>query len=392
VAAAFRAFAVAGDGQSSSTSSLTITVPTTGAGGTVAAGDYATIVVSCTTTTASLTTPAGWTLADGPLLAAAQTVWRLSKTLVAGDLGATVTLTLSGSRRVQAVMLVASGVNAAAVTASSAIETTWTTSPTLPTMTGVPSGALVLAVLARRRSDTPAAALDMPVSMTEVGAVASGFGSSPELSSLAGWLVTSSAGSVSGVGASSPSSSGVNYSIVLPATVAGGSGVTVTGATMTGTGSMPAGTVTASASAVSRPNVLTQLWRSGGHEITYTVAASSAGVPVQGAQALQPTGGQITDTNKPGVRRTLNLELAREIIGGQFLEDLLSPMGTTLTVTAHVTAGSVPVADIPWGCSTSIRSTWTRATGRSRSPRRTSGSGSCGPGSWCRSRRSRAIR
>jgi hypothetical protein len=112
---------------------------------------------------------------------------------------------------------------------------------------------------------------------------------------------------------------------------------------------MPAGTVTASASAVSRPNVLTQLWRSGGHEITYTVAASSAGVPVQGAQALQPTGGQVTDTNKPGVRRTLNLELAREVIGGRFLEDLLSPMGTTLTVTAHVTAGSVPVADIPMG-------------------------------------------
>jgi hypothetical protein len=79
--------------------------------------------------------------------------------------------------------------------------------------------------------------------------------------------------------------------------------------------------------------------------IWYSVSASLNGSPVAGATDLRPTGGTITDTSKPGVRRVLNLELAPE--PGLF--DRLSPIGTALTVTAHVQYANRTVVDIPMG-------------------------------------------
>jgi hypothetical protein len=351
MAAAFRAFSTAGDGQSSGTSTLTIDVPTTGPGGTVAVGDVATIVVQCSSTTANLTTPTGWSLSGGPLRATASSVWRLSKVLVSGDLGATVTLTLSAAQRCQALMLVASGVAYGNTTGTYNTETTATTAPSLPTVSGVPAGSLIFTIFSRRVGSTPAAVVHPPVSTTEITSVETDFGTSPELTTVVGWTMTTVAGTFSGgTGSSSAASTGTNYVVAMPATVPAGTSVTVVGDSLSASMAMPAGTVATPTSAgVAQPDVLTQLWRSGGHTITYTVAASSGGVPVQGAQALQPTDGRITDTNKPGVRRTLNLELAREVIGGRFLDELLPPQGTILTVTAHVSANSVPVADIPMG-------------------------------------------
>jgi hypothetical protein len=85
--------------------------------------------------------------------------------------------------------------------------------------------------------------------------------------------------------------------------------------------------------------------RSGGYSLTYTVDATLGGEAVDGATGLQPTGGSITDTTKPGVRRVLNLELAPE--PGLF--DLLSPIGTTLTVTAQVGTRTGPSGRHPDG-------------------------------------------
>lgn len=80
-----------------------------------------------------------------------------------------------------------------------------------------------------------------------------------------------------------------------------------------------------------------------GLAITYTVDAWRNGVQV--AEGLAPVGGQITDTTKPGVRRALSLELAPE----PGLYNLLSPEGTMLVVTGHVSYTNRATVDIPMG-------------------------------------------
>jgi hypothetical protein len=60
---------------------------------------------------------------------------------------------------------------------------------------------------------------------------------------------------------------------------------------------------------------------------------------------MRPTGGTITDTNKPGVRRVLNLEVA----GGHDLFANLAPFGTELTVTCRVTYNDRTTLTIPMG-------------------------------------------
>lgn len=92
------------------------------------------------------------------------------------------------------------------------------------------------------------------------------------------------------------------------------------------------------------PGLYTQAIRSGA-AVTYTVDASYFGSPVDGATDLRPTGGSIADTTKAGVRRILSLELAPE----PGLYDLLSPIGTTLTVTAHVRLTDRSTVDVPMG-------------------------------------------
>ena len=82
-----------------------------------------------------------------------------------------------------------------------------------------------------------------------------------------------------------------------------------------------------------------------GLAITYFADATLGGNPIAGATGLAPTGGSITDTTKPGVRRVLNLQLAPE--PGMF--DRLSPIGTTLTVRARVMYTNRTTVDIPMG-------------------------------------------
>ena len=93
------------------------------------------------------------------------------------------------------------------------------------------------------------------------------------------------------------------------------------------------------------PDPYREAIRSGSYALTYIVNATYGGAAVDGAQDLRPTGGTITDTTKPGVRRLLNLELAPE--PGLF--DRLSPVGTTLSVTARVQYTDRTTIDIPMG-------------------------------------------
>ena len=76
-----------------------------------------------------------------------------------------------------------------------------------------------------------------------------------------------------------------------------------------------------------------------------SVDATLGGAPVAGATGMRPTGGSITDTSRPGVRRTLRLELA----SSPGLFDALSPIGTELVVTVHVEYQNRTVVDIPMG-------------------------------------------
>lgn len=82
-----------------------------------------------------------------------------------------------------------------------------------------------------------------------------------------------------------------------------------------------------------------------GFALSYTVDAYLGGSKVAGAQGMAPVGGTITDTIRPGVRRSLNVDLP----GDKALFDALAPTGTTLHVTAHVTLTSQQVVDVPMG-------------------------------------------
>lgn len=133
-----------GIANSTSVASATITVPTTGPGGSVVAGDYARIVVATTATTATLATPAGWTLLSSGATSSLGG-FLFGKTLTSGDIGATVTLTLTGATgRISSQMNVYSGVQATGlVVAAPVIEgANADTTATIPTISDVPAGAL----------------------------------------------------------------------------------------------------------------------------------------------------------------------------------------------------------------------------------------------------------
>jgi hypothetical protein len=85
-------------------------------------------------------------------------------------------------------------------------------------------------------------------------------------------------------------------------------------------------------------------------KISWSVSATFGDAPVAGATDLAPVGGSITDTNKPGVRRVLNVDLAPTPgTSAQALFDLLEPVGTYLTVTATVTLTGGVEVDVPMG-------------------------------------------
>jgi hypothetical protein len=95
---------------------------------------------------------------------------------------------------------------------------------------------------------------------------------------------------------------------------------------------------------VTAPDQFAQAIRSS-VRLSYSVSATYNGAPVDGTTDMRPTGGTITDTTKPGVRRVLNLELA----GGNTLFQALSPTGTLLTVSCTVVYTDGTQTTIPMG-------------------------------------------
>jgi hypothetical protein len=319
---------------------------------TAVAGDYATVLIHADSITATMTTPSGWTLTGGPIRGSSSSTWRVAKTVVSGDIGATVNLVFSSAQRCQALMMVASGVDVSSAAAWIRTETSNTSSPTMPSVPTPASGSMVFGVLQRRFTTTPAGTLHLPSKFTELTSpVSTGYGSSPELEIVGGYWISDGSSVSSLTGTSSPSSTGACITVSMPATTAGGSSATVALTTATATASANPLTVVGggAVSGVPAASVYDQAIRSGGIDVTYSVSASLGGVPVQGAQDLRPTGGTITDTTKPGARWQMRLELAPEVLDGRSVYDLLTPSGTTLTVMANVRYLDESTLQIPMG-------------------------------------------
>lgn len=85
--------------------------------------------------------------------------------------------------------------------------------------------------------------------------------------------------------------------------------------------------------------------RAGGVSIVHTMVATRGGSTIATADDLAVTGGTITDTIKPGVAKSLNLEVKAT----PGLYDELAPAGVTLTATCQVTMTDKSVVTIPMG-------------------------------------------
>lgn len=211
MAVAFRASAVAGNGQTVATSSLSITIP---AG--AAIGDVATLAVSTSSNT--VTTPTGWTLRSGPDIASSTDSYFFTKTLVSGDPGASVSLTSSAAGRFVASMVVVSGATeTGAVFGTVAGEASGTT-PTLPSIASVPANSIVVAAITRRRGATPAPVITYPNgSYTTTGGATTTYGGVPEFATLCGYKIITTSGTYGGeVQATDVASVGNNYIAAFP--------------------------------------------------------------------------------------------------------------------------------------------------------------------------------
>lgn len=224
-----RATATFGNGQTTGVGSIVIVVPTTGVGGPVVAGDVATLVcMAVSTGGGTMTTPTtagvAWSKIMGPIQigASSELVNVYRKTLAAGDIGATVTVTLSTAMRAIAGMTVESAVDVTgAIVPTPVSESSATATPTLPTAAAVPSGSTVHAFLARRNGVAGAAVVGLPSGFTQTINIATTYGSAAEATLVMGRLVASTTGSYGGTsGTSSPNTGGVNGVQALPAAAA----------------------------------------------------------------------------------------------------------------------------------------------------------------------------
>lgn len=205
-----------GAASSVNATSSTIVVPAD-----AVAGDYARLAVSCTVAGATLTTPAGWTVLAGPTVQGTNIVgYLLGKTLAAGDIGSTLTLTFSGSGKITSQMDVFSGVDPAGlIVAAPVIESSSDTTTTLPTLAGVPADAVVSIAFVGRVSSgtppdlTPPAGYSQSANSRHVTTAAS----SSNLSTEALYKVASAAGSQGGEAATTSGGLSISFAVALPA-------------------------------------------------------------------------------------------------------------------------------------------------------------------------------
>lgn len=128
---------------------------------------------------------------------------------------------------------------------------------------------------------------------------------------------------------------------------------------------------------MTNPSQYQQAIRTGGVAVHYSLNAMLGATTL--ATGLRPVGGSISDTSKPGVRRTLSAQLAPS--PGMY--DLLSKPGTRLNAYAHVRLTSRSTVTIPMGVFEVDRETIADGKG---------GVSLTAPDKWRRIQRARLVR
>jgi hypothetical protein len=210
-----RSTAVAGAGQTAGTTSLSLTVP---AG--VQDGDVALVEVHNSSTTATLTTPAGWTLVSGRDTITSQATWLLARTLLASDASAAVSLAFSASARCGASMAVIANATTIGMQTATASTTTAATTQAIPSLASVPAGSLFATLYARRSGTTTADDITPPTGTNDAVRVVSAYSTAPQHSGEIQTTEVFAAGAVGGgTATTSVSSTGFGYGVSLPAAV-----------------------------------------------------------------------------------------------------------------------------------------------------------------------------
>ncbi len=215
MAGTFIAAARAGDGQSSTTDPLSITIP---AG--ASSGDQAVLIVDLEGTSITLTTPSGWTLVDDDTGSGNSHVFIFTKTLAGGEPGSNVSLDYSSAARSCAVMAVWSGLNIGSISVGSpGVDSSAVNSYPIPSRTAAAHDTIIAAVVRRRSGAAGNITMPSPYTTPTNGVAGTSFGSGANVFLELGYVDDVSAGSVGGETATTGTTSiGYTYLILVPAT------------------------------------------------------------------------------------------------------------------------------------------------------------------------------
>jgi hypothetical protein len=310
VAVAYIDKSLINDRQSAVTSSGTVTVPAT-----AAAGQVALVLLTNSTTTVTVTPPAGWTLVAGPDTGSTTIVaWLYGKELTAADLGATVTFAASVSGRFIGCLYTFSGATlsgeAHAAVAPASTVTAWPIAVVAAAAAGE-----VVALFAGRSGSTTVPTGAVPAGYTLPGGSRTAFASGTQLFTSALYKAVDTGGSYGGEtrSMSAPAQQLIEYTIWLPEagasapTPATGTGAltaatpTLTGDAQvltpaTGTGALTAATPALAGDA----QVLTSVTGLGALTAPFPALAGAGSVTVTAAGHLAATPGAITGTGTLG--------------------------------------------------------------------------------------------
>jgi hypothetical protein len=308
VAVAYIDKSLINDRQSAVTSSGTVTIPAT-----AAAGQVALVLLTNSTTTATVTPPAGWTLVAGPDTGSTTIIaWLYGKELTAADLGATVTFAASVSGRFIGCLYTFSGATlsgeAHAVVAPASTVTAWP----IAVVAAAAAGEIV-ALFAGRSGSTTVPTGAVPAGYTLAGGSRTAFASGTQLFTSALYKTVDTDGSYGGEtrSMSAPAQQLIEYTIWLPEagasapTPATGTGaLTATAPTVTGSGTLSAtgaGVLTAATPALAGDaQVLTSVTGLGALTAPSPALAGAGSVTVTAAGHLTATPGAITGTGTLG--------------------------------------------------------------------------------------------
>lgn len=200
---------------------ITVVVPAT-----AQAGDIALLSIGFNSSTVTATGPSGWSQQFGPDASpGTNSSYLYYKQLVSGDIGATVSITLTASTRWSAIMDVISGGTLTGLIAGHTVDGSGVVSDTIPTLPSVPSGAY-MSVHTHRRVATGVSAttISLPSGYTSDGdTVTTANGSGANYTFNTFHKITSSAGNVGGETLTySQTSAGTVYAIAIPSASSGG--------------------------------------------------------------------------------------------------------------------------------------------------------------------------